>query len=88
MANLLKVNVTVQDVAHVHQAAHQLKSLADHLCFENSQVEITVEPGSLPGAVVTAEQLKALETSITAMKASTDQLDEAVKKNAPDQPIK
>lgn len=79
MATLLKVNVTVSDLGHVHGTAHQLKELAQHLRYENSQIEITVAPGRFPDAgAVTPEQIQALSEFTSTLKASNDQLDKAV----------
>ena len=80
MAELLKLNVTAADIADADRKAHLYKKLAQHLKVENWQIEITVADAE----AVTDSQLKALERSISTMKASTDQLDQAVKDNAPD----
>lgn len=78
MANLLKVNVTVAKLAEVHQLAHQLKDLAQHLKFENSQIEITVAPGSLPGAVVTQAQLDDLGEKMKTLTGAVKAFDETI----------
>lgn len=83
MLDHLKINVTVGDAGHVYGTAQAFADLACHLKADHVDLEITVQPGKVPGEIVTAEHIKALGDSAAALNASADQLDKAVKANAP-----